>query len=133
MNARNAAHIGDGPARTSVIELGTMVTVDGRRRGVLVGRSFSAKDETLVYDVRLPADKTILNIAAQRVKAAGPARCDVIGRDLPHNPKRTYLTETEEAGERAAAIGRSTSLRSVVAAAFRTLSQGAAQTGSVSV
>jgi len=95
MSARNYAHVNIGDARMTMIELGTTVTVDGRRRGVAVGRSFDAKDETMVYDVRISTNKTILNIAVQRLKANGPARRDVIGRDLPHNPKRIHLFEAE--------------------------------------
>jgi len=98
MTAQNLAHFSNssgGMARIAMIELGTMVTLDGRRRGVLVGRSFSAKDEAMAYDVQLSANRTILNVAAERVKAAGPARRDVIGRDLPHNPKRRHLLDEE--------------------------------------
>ena len=93
MNMRSSAHISNRKRRTAMIELGTIVTLDGRQQGVLVGRSFDAKNERMVYDVRLPADKTILNVAAQRVKAAGPGRRDVIGRDVAHNPKRSHLIE----------------------------------------
>jgi hypothetical protein len=101
MSAQSIAQIRNHPVGVAMIELGATVTIDGRRRGVLVGRSFSARDETMVYDVRLPADRTILNVAAQRVKTTGPARRDVIGRDLPHNPKRPHLVG--ETGERSAA------------------------------
>jgi hypothetical protein len=93
MNMRSSAHISNRQRRVATIELGAIVTLDGRQKGVLVGRSFDAKNERMVYDVRLPADKTILNVTAQRVKAAGPGRCDVIGRDVAHNPKRPHLIE----------------------------------------
>jgi hypothetical protein len=101
MNVRNIAQINNGHSRVAMLELGTTVTLDGRRRGMLVGRSFDSKDEMMVYDVQVSGKKMILNVAAQRVKAAGPARSDVIGRDLPHNPKRFQVIE--EASERRAA------------------------------
>ena len=101
MNMRSSAHISNRRRRMATIELGAIVTVDGRQQGVLVGRSFDAKNERMVYDVRLPADKTILNVAAERVKAAGSGRRDVIGRDVAHNPKRPHLIE--EKGGRLAA------------------------------
>jgi hypothetical protein len=101
MHERNIGNVSNGQGRRALIELGASVTLDGRRRGTLVGRSFDAKVEMTVYDVRVSGEKLLLNVAAARVKAAGPARRDVIGRDLPHNPKRPYLSE--ETGERFAA------------------------------
>ncbi len=85
---------GSGP---TMIELGTTVIVDGKRRGTIVGRGFDTKSEADVYDVRFLAGKIVLNIRADRLKVAGPGRRDVIGRDLPHNPARAHNFEREYA------------------------------------
>jgi hypothetical protein len=92
-----------------MMELGSMVILDGQWRGVLVGRRYGAGDEIEVYDVRLSPAKAIINVAAERVEVIGPTRHDVIGRDLSHNPKRSDLLGEKSGARRMGA--RSTIIR----------------------
>ncbi len=84
-----------------MIELATPISLDGNRRGLVIGRSFDPKREMTVYDVRVSAEEVLSNVVAERLEIVGPFQRGVIGRDIAHNPRRPRLLE-ELARKRAA-------------------------------
>lgn len=79
-----------------MIELSCPVILDGNHRsGIVVGRGFDLMRQSVIYDVRFSVDGIMLGVAPERLRITGPCRRDVIGRDVPHNPKRAHLFESE--------------------------------------
>lgn len=84
-----------------MIELSCPVVLDGDPRGcgglggIIVGRGFDFRRQSMIYDVRFSIDSILLGVIPERLRITGPCRRDVIGRDIPHNPKRAHLFESE--------------------------------------
>lgn len=78
-----------------MIELSSPIILDGNCHGVVIGRGFDLLRESAVYDVRFSTDEIMLGVVPERLRIVGPCRRDVIGRDIPHNPKRAHLFESE--------------------------------------
>lgn len=76
-----------------MIELGTPITLDGHRHGLVIGRSFDSKREMTVYDIRVSAEEILSNVIGERLEIVGPFQRGVIGRDVEHNPRRPRLLE----------------------------------------
>lgn len=77
-----------------MIELSCPVVLDGQG-GIVVGRGFDPRRQSVIYDVRFSIDNILLGVIPERLRITGPCRRDVIGRDIPHNPKRAHLFERE--------------------------------------
>ena len=84
-----------------MIELGTPIKLNRKRRGVVIGRSFDPRREMTVYDVRVSPEKVLFNVIAERLEIVGPFQRSVIGRDIEHNPERPHL-HVESTRKRAA-------------------------------
>lgn len=70
------------------IELGTPVRLDSSAPGVVIGHNHDIHPPAQSYDVRLADGSLAERIAQRRLTIDGPTRRDVIGRDLPFNPRR---------------------------------------------
>jgi hypothetical protein len=79
-----------------MIELGCSVTLDGNRHGLVVGRGFDPRRKSMVYDVRVFGEQILLYLEPPRLNITGPCPHDVIGRDIPHNPRRPHLLESAD-------------------------------------
>jgi hypothetical protein len=76
-----------------MIELATPISLDGSRRGVVIGRTFDPKREMNVYDVLVSPEEVLFNVIAERLEIVGACQRGVIGRDVEHNPERPRLLE----------------------------------------